>query len=139
MFLFSSVSVSASVYSSTLRLTLHTHTQTRGLFKATLVYNTREMQLRWGSVRFARLYAKFYFTFWKRGEKVGNNPINILRLPDLRVHLLAVLAVVSLAVVHVTGPGEQRFCSKLESKTTKLHYHICKKNTLASFSKSMEL
>lgn len=127
MFFFSSVPVSASVYSSTLRLTLHIHTQTRGLFKATLVYNTREMRLRWGSVRFARLYAKFYFTFWKRGEKAGNNPINILRLPDLRVHLLAVHAVVSLAVAHVTGPGEQRFCSKLESKTTKLHYHICRK------------
>lgn len=50
------------------------------------------MQPGWGSVRSARLYAKFYFTFWKRGGKTGNNPINILRLPDLHVHLLAVHA-----------------------------------------------
>lgn len=87
VFLSSFVSVSASIYSSSLRLTLytHTHTQTRGLFKPTLVYNTQEMRLR---CEVCKVVCKVYFTFWKRGEKVGNNPINILRLPDLHVHLL---------------------------------------------------
>lgn len=55
-----------------------------------------------GKCEVCKVVCKVYFTFWKRGEKVGNNPINILRLPDLHVHLLAVDALVSLVAAHVT-------------------------------------
>lgn len=40
---------------------------------------------------FARLYAKFDFTFGKKRQRVGNNPINILPPSDPCMLLLASL------------------------------------------------